>query len=106
MLAEGAKRLEQFAMHVNQRFRPGGFVQRVDVLGDDRRAAVLGLEPGEGEVGRVWLDAVMCPPPRIVEGVNLGGIEQKAFWRCYLPPVVFRPYAVGVAKGRDAAFSG
>ena len=81
-------------------------MQRIDVLRYDRDAAMFGFKTGEGKVCRIRLDALVRAPPRIVEGMNARRIEQEAFRRCNLSPIIFRPDTVRVAERRNTAFSG
>ncbi len=105
MRAERAKHFEQLAVHVDQRPRTRRLMQCIDVLGDDRHAAVLSLEAGEREMSGVGFDAAMRAPPGIVEIVDERRIAPEALSRRDILIIVFRPDAVRIAKCRKTAFS-
>ena len=104
MRAISAQRFEKLAVHMNERLRTCRLVQRIDVLRDDRHAVMLRLETRERQMRRVRLDIPVCTSSRIIEVVNQNGISQKAVGGRDVPPIVFRPDAVRIAKRRNTAF--
>ena len=85
-------------------FEPAVLVQRIDILRDDRHAVMLRLETRERQMRRVGFDIPVRASPRIIEVVNENWISQKAVGGRNVPPIVFRPDAVRIAKRRNTAF--
>ena len=109
-VAMEAARLQQFAMHVNHALRAGALMQIVDVLRHQRQLAAMfrqrPLERRQREMRAVRLRAEEIAPPRVVEGLNGGGIAGEGLGRRELHRIEARPDALSllVAEGSEPAF--
>ena len=102
--AGSAQRALELAMHVNEVLRAGGFVQRVDVLGDGEHVAMLALEPGKGEMGCIGPRLFVPGAAEIVEAVHTDRIASETFGRRHvLDPEVFPEPALprGTCRARS-----
>ncbi len=77
-------------------------MQSIDVLRYDRHlAAVLALQPRQGQVSGIGLRIPQSAPPQVVEFVHACGIGGKRFGRCHLGDIVLAPDAVLVPEGGE-----
>jgi hypothetical protein len=100
--ASRAPAFEDLAMHVNEVFRAGAFVQIVDVLchhQDLAKPAALQLRQRQMRAVRPDRRIEKPTPSRIIEVVHGRGIAREGFRRCHILDAVARPDAVRIAKG-------
>ena len=102
----GAKNLPDFAVHVDEIFRSSGFVQRINVLRDDGDAWLFPFKTSECRVCRVGFALRVRAAAHVVEIVHETGIGFEGFGCGDVAPIVFGPYAGGIAEGRQSAFGG
>lgn len=80
--AEMAKGFQDFAVHMYEVFRPGAFVEVVDILGDDEDGAGPFLfQMREGQVRGIGFDGRVeqAPAAHIVKFMDEGGVAGKGF---------------------------
>lgn len=98
---------EEFAVHMDDMGRAGLFVEIVDILCAEEQAIwKLMLECGDRVVCRIGLGVRGDPAAHGVEIPNELRIAAPGVRRSDFFETVVAPEAIGIAKGRDATFSG
>ncbi len=99
--ARRAARLQQLAMHVNNAFMPGPFMQVVDILRHQRHRLAIALrQTSQRFMRRIRLRALQISASLIVKSVDQRGIFRKGLRSRNIFNVVLRPDAFRIAKGR------
>ena len=91
-------------MHV-KRAASGGFVQRIDVLGDEGdRMARIRLEPRERVMGGVGPGLCGLLPAHGVKGMDPGRIAPVCLWGRHIFYPEARPKPARIAESAEPAF--